>query len=617
MATASSLPGPTTSAITPEMEELRKTIKSIVIPMSGGACGGATFRNVERDFEELEGTPIPWAKYGFPNLRAFLTSSYFKDLFFIGHSKDGFEILNPRVDDKTAHIQQMVKEQMKPKKKGPTRKPNSFGGFHMAGFIQGARRPGPSMSDRFGYAQRPNPALKNNLTKLNNIAYRNNQSATSRGGWQWGTRKSDWGTAPAPNRTASTSNVNPKPLVKTASWSVPKPTSNGQQPSIHRSPIALNGLSTLSSSLGEQAPVRPFQRALNDITPSSTRSDIIPLASTTEEKQPESSEVRRDADVMTRSVPPEEYAKFFRRVEDDYLTNNDVIIEYNDTAPERMKWIAVKLTAAQSPSTLFLQLNDEEETVEELHQRMASFYSGGGLGSDSQYIVPKDKWCNGLLVAVADPRCKGKEQQEFRRAMVMASTLSPNTFLGHLIDVGGAVKLKENRVFYIPKSRFASGRYSKGFAFKISLLGCVPSYSKYLQSMDLPTLANGENDITNALEKKGYPSTCASLLMERFYKRSLTAAFFRPSCSLVTSSTSSVEKSGQSLTYAFICDVTDEVDVFFTNFIMEKELVDRVTTNLIRDFLSGSISEKEVRQEMIRNATASISAMKALERTVL
>lgn len=606
MATASSLPGPATAAFSPEMDELRKTIKSIAIPMSGGACGGATFRNVERDFEELEGTPIPWAKYGFPNLRAFLTSNYFKDLFFIGHNKDGLEVLNPKVDDKTAHIQQMVKEQMKPKKKGPTRKPNSFGGFHMAGFNQGARRPGPS--GRSGYAQKPNPsvALKNNLTKLNNIANRNNQS---HGGRQWGTGKSDWGTAPVPNRTAS--NVKP-------SWSVPKPTFNSQQPSIHRLPIALNGPSTLSSSLGEQAPVRPLQRALNDIIPSSTRPDIIPLASTTEEKQPEP-EVRRDADVMTRPVPPEEYAKFFRRLEDDYLTSNDVIIEYNDTAPERMKWIAVKLTAAQSPSTLFLQLNDEEEAVEDLHQRMASFYSGSGPGSDSQYIIPKDKWCNGLLVAVADPRSKGKEQQEFRRAIVMASTLTPNTFLGHLIDVGGAVKLKENRVFYIPKSRFASGRYSKGFAFKISLLGCVPSYSKYLQSIDLLTLADGENDITNALEKKGYPSTCASLLMERFYKRSLTASFFRPSYSLETSSTSlsSVEKSGQSLTYAFLCDVTDEMDVFFTNFLTEKELVDRVTTNLIRDFLSGSISEKEVRQEMVRNATASISAMKALERTVL
>ena len=104
-----------------EIEDLRQVIKSLVIPRESD--GGASFKDVEKDYLELEGTTIPFAKFGFASTKAFLLSSNFEGEFYVGHNKDGFEVLRPRVDEKTAHIQKLVREQDN-KGKRRNKKPN-------------------------------------------------------------------------------------------------------------------------------------------------------------------------------------------------------------------------------------------------------------------------------------------------------------------------------------------------------------------------------------------------------------------------------------------------------------------------------------------------------------
>lgn len=106
----------------PELTELKSIIKSFVI--SGE--GNATIGRICREYEDMEGCGIPYHKFGFHNMTEFFKSAVFRDEFFFGCNKDGVEVLRPKTDEKTAHIQDLVRNQ---KHKNPNKKRKPFNRF--------------------------------------------------------------------------------------------------------------------------------------------------------------------------------------------------------------------------------------------------------------------------------------------------------------------------------------------------------------------------------------------------------------------------------------------------------------------------------------------------------
>ena len=101
-----------------ELKELKSVIKSFVI----AADGRCTVRRLNMDYCEMEGTDIPFAKYGYRSLTAFLKSPIFQNEYYFGTDADGNEVMRPKMDKDTAHIQVLVREQKHTKPKSRSKK---------------------------------------------------------------------------------------------------------------------------------------------------------------------------------------------------------------------------------------------------------------------------------------------------------------------------------------------------------------------------------------------------------------------------------------------------------------------------------------------------------------
>ena len=156
----------------PELTELKSIIKSFVISGEGNAGIG----RIAREYEDMEGCAIPFHKFGFSSLTEFLKSHLFRDEFFFGCNKDGFEVLKPKNDEKTAHIQDLVRNQKH--KTARKKKPLSRFGVSRTGARAGA--PGASFNfhaagmARIGYsayarkAATPSNYFNNNANRFQN-----------------------------------------------------------------------------------------------------------------------------------------------------------------------------------------------------------------------------------------------------------------------------------------------------------------------------------------------------------------------------------------------------------------------------------------------------------------
>lgn len=154
-----------------EIEELKQVIKSLVIPWKAGA----TLKDIEKDYLDLEGSKIPFSKFGFANLKSFLQSNHFHDEFIFGCNNDGYEVIRPKMDEATAHIQKLVQEQIKPKKKtrkDPVRTPFSFkpSGLRLSGFNTG---------NNFN-SRRSLPQTSNGKSHLNQLPPQKSTSVTAK-----------------------------------------------------------------------------------------------------------------------------------------------------------------------------------------------------------------------------------------------------------------------------------------------------------------------------------------------------------------------------------------------------------------------------------------------------
>src|SRR5690242_18180168 len=99
-----------------EVEETKKLLRSLVMPHSKGL----SVYHLCRDYKEMEGRDVPFRHLGFNAMTDMLRS--FRDTVRFGYNKEGNEVLFSVANEDTAHIQDLVQNQIKQKKrKGPKR----------------------------------------------------------------------------------------------------------------------------------------------------------------------------------------------------------------------------------------------------------------------------------------------------------------------------------------------------------------------------------------------------------------------------------------------------------------------------------------------------------------
>lgn len=107
-----------------ELKAVKEIIKCLVIPNPDGI----SFGRLRGDYRDEEGQEIPYQKFGYTSLNSFLAKEM-ADTVYFGYCKDGTQVVKAYIDDKTAHVQALVKGQKKTKKR-----PNgSSGGFRPIG----------------------------------------------------------------------------------------------------------------------------------------------------------------------------------------------------------------------------------------------------------------------------------------------------------------------------------------------------------------------------------------------------------------------------------------------------------------------------------------------------
>lgn len=107
-----------------EVKDLKALIRSVLIP----AKDGLTLREFEGDYKEFIGKEIPFCKYGFSSLRAFLQSQH--DVVRFVRDASGNERLKSVSDESTKHIEKLVASQKSSKKR---RGRGGFHGYHARG----------------------------------------------------------------------------------------------------------------------------------------------------------------------------------------------------------------------------------------------------------------------------------------------------------------------------------------------------------------------------------------------------------------------------------------------------------------------------------------------------